>query len=561
MPRIASSAWFLLLVACGDSTAPKSPPAEPAAPKELLNSDVVHEVSIELDPSDWNTIRSEGRSINTLYSGCLDPAFEYTWVDAELRLGERNLGKVRLRKKGFFGSLSANRPSLRADVAEYSPEQRVFGSKNLVLNNSRQDPSFVHQCMAYAAFKAAGVPAPRCGFAHVRVNGEDLGSYVIVEPIKKPFLKRELGDDEGILLEGNGGADFTSERLDRFDIESGDATDASDVLAPLTAAIATSDQDLPGRLRGVLDLPAFLRFWAVESLIGHWDGYSGDLNNFYVYAPAGAGPIQFIPWGTDATYTTTHSYLPQQGRPQSVYAVGRLANRLYALQETREQYRSTLRDLLRDAWDERAMQRELDRMESLVADIDPAALEATRDFIRTRRSQLQPELEGQAPPWPYPERAPPACREAANSDIHATFDAVWKGLDAVEVSPGNSLDLLIDDKRTTYPLVFASAGIADTGKPTVQLLGQEAGGTYIVLSLQIGARPLHEGEIRFHGAETLGIVLRAPNRDSYQMIGYVGEGAITFDEVGTTAGARLRGRVDGRLLTLNPELANLMSKR
>jgi CotH kinase protein len=546
-------AW--LICSCSDSTAPAA--SDP--PPDVLSAERVYEVRIELDPADWETIRAEGRSINALYAGCVDPAFEYTWVDAQVEIGKRKLGKVRLRKKGYFGSLSANRPSLRIDVDEYETEQRVFDSKTVVLNNSLQDPSFTHQCMAYAAFAAAGLPAPHCGFARVRVNGQELGHYVLVEPIKKPFLQREFGDDRGVLLEGSGGADFTAQRLVNFELDSGNAT-ASELLAPLTAALAAPDDGLRTRLEGELDLTGFLRFWAVESLIGHWDGYSGDLNNFYVYAPPG-GPIQFIPWGTDGAYASDHPYLPKAGRPLSVYAVGRLARRLYALPETRELYRDTLRELLRTTWQEPALQREVDRIAGLISDAEPAALAAQRDFIRLRRSQLQAELDAEAPPWPFPERPEQTCREDANSELHATFDVTWRELSALAPSAKSSLDVQIDDARTPYPLLLASAGLADDGKASIQLLAQEPAGTYIVLQLYIGARPLEPGQVRLHGSETLGVVVRATDRDKFQMIGYVGEGMITFEEVGTTPGARLRGRVDGKLVTLTPELASLMSRR
>ena len=30
-----------------------------------------------------------------------------------------------------------------------------------------------------------------------------------------------------------------------------------------------------------IDIQAFSQFWVTEVLIAHWDGYSGDLNNFY----------------------------------------------------------------------------------------------------------------------------------------------------------------------------------------------------------------------------------------------------------------------------------------
>ena len=36
-------------------------------------------------------------------------------------------------------------------------------------------------------------------------------------------------------------------------------------------------------------------------LVGHWDGYAGDRNNYHFYREPD-GPFVFIPWGTDDTF-------------------------------------------------------------------------------------------------------------------------------------------------------------------------------------------------------------------------------------------------------------------
>ena len=33
----------------------------------------------------------------------------------------------------------------------------------------------------------------------------------------------------------------------------------------------------------LVDLDAFYKFWAMEGLLGFWDGYSANRNNFFVY--------------------------------------------------------------------------------------------------------------------------------------------------------------------------------------------------------------------------------------------------------------------------------------
>ena len=42
--------------------------------------------------------------------------------------------------------------------------------------------------------------------------------------------------------------------------------------------------------------------WAVEKYIGHWDGYVGNRNNFYLHSDT-AGRFSMLPWGTDQAWT------------------------------------------------------------------------------------------------------------------------------------------------------------------------------------------------------------------------------------------------------------------
>ena len=106
-----------------------------------------------------------------------------------------------MRKKGFFGSGISTRPSLKVRFDKFVKKRRFHGLDQLTLNNNVQDPSQIHQYMTYWFFAKAGVVAPRCNFARVSVNGEDLGIYSNVESIRKPFLKRVFAS-KGDLYEG-----------------------------------------------------------------------------------------------------------------------------------------------------------------------------------------------------------------------------------------------------------------------------------------------------------------------------------------------------------------------
>ena len=66
----------------------------------------------------------------------------------------------------------------------------------------------------------------------------------------------------------------------------------------------------------MLDLDQFIKIYAMEFLLKHWDGYSDNTNNTYVYndltavAAPGPGNVKFklIPWGIDQILQPQHSF-------------------------------------------------------------------------------------------------------------------------------------------------------------------------------------------------------------------------------------------------------------
>ena len=144
--------------------------------------DRVLDISIEIDPEDWNTLRHQTRTFEDLLEeietyGLSRPfANIYTWFSARVTVGGETHDDVGIRKKGFLGSQSDTKPSMKLRFDKYVDEQALGGViQRMTLNNSIQDTSKINTCLAYQVFAAAGSPAPRCNFATVSVNGKDLG--------------------------------------------------------------------------------------------------------------------------------------------------------------------------------------------------------------------------------------------------------------------------------------------------------------------------------------------------------------------------------------------------
>ena len=176
-----------------------------AAQVDLFPSDRVLDIRLEVAEEDWDTIRYQIRTIGAALGEArksAPPPRPYSYVKARAWIDGVSLGDVGIRKKGFIGSQSSTRPSLKLKLNYIDKDQSIAGLTTLTLNNNRQDRTQLSQFLGYRFFNAAGSPAPRCAYAKVTINGENLGVYSHVETPGKPLLRRGFGDGTGTLYEG-----------------------------------------------------------------------------------------------------------------------------------------------------------------------------------------------------------------------------------------------------------------------------------------------------------------------------------------------------------------------
>ena len=236
------------------SPTPLTAPAPAASPTPAPDSaayfdlDRVLDIEIEIAPEDWNTLRYQTRTFEDVMAeieeyGLSRPfANIYTWFSGTVTVDGETYSNVGVRKKGFLGSQSDTKPALKLRFDKYVDDQslgRVI--ERMTLNNSIQDASMVNTCLTYQIFAAAGPPSPRCNFATVTVNGKNLGLYVHVEEIKKPFPARHFDSAEGNLYEGTV-SDFTPDFRGTLEKKTNeDADDWSDIDAVVAALKDPSD--------------------------------------------------------------------------------------------------------------------------------------------------------------------------------------------------------------------------------------------------------------------------------------------------------------------------------
>ena len=474
------------------TAASPTPAPTPEEPEETDPSDAyfamdrVLEISIEIAEEDWDTLRHQTRTFDDLMAEIekyqLSQPFAdiYSWFSATVTIDGETHTEFGVRKKGFLGSQSDTKPSLKLRYDKYVDDQSLGGvMERMTLNNSIQDASMVNTCLSYQVFAAAGVPSPRCNFATVTVNGKELGLYIHLEELKKPFLARHFDSVEGNLYEGTV-SDFTPEYGGTFEKKTNeDEDDWTDVDAVMAALQDPSDAGLEA-LGEIVDLDQFLSFWATEVLVGHWDGYAGDRNNYHFYREP-EGKFVFLPWGADDTFHLKDDPNPFDNisnPPPSVLALTSIPNRLYNTPEWRVKYAERLKEILDTAWDEDAL---LDTVDGMAAIVQEHALpearakaaadtERVRKFILKRKGEILADITPDPPDWPaWPEPPePPDWPEPADSvytweslTVELHFETTWGSLDSPNPGEEGSITAYwVNDVEMPAGEFGAAAGLA-----------------------------------------------------------------------------------------------------
>lgn len=539
---------FCFLAAIATAGQPARAQAASLDAEKLFDPSHLVEVQIELDSEDWNRIRRQTRAFATsLGKTPAESPFDY--VEGKATIDGVRFERVAVRKKGFVGSLDTTRPSLKLKIL--GPDKPADGTLDrLTLNNNKQDRSLLSQHLTNMLFQKAGVAAPRSNHARVSVNGTSLGIYTNVESMREPMLRRVFGDASGELFEGTV-ADLFEDTLEKFEPKNR-RSDPKSLRALARLLRPQSPLDLEAVARH-LDLDAFLRFWALESITGLWDGYTNNQNNYFIYKHAKNAKLYFLPWGTDSAFTNAMPIPPYRIKTRAAHSVALLPNRLYRLEAIQTRYLEALESLLSDHWDETRLNAEIDRVVALVGDKlhesqgdFVTATQSVRKFIKSRRRVLARDLRK----WPLQltegPRRPFYFRRLGEAT--GSFSTTWN-----EASPRRplehgeaTLELVLEGQ----PVKFSKLGVSGERSkiptadgsplpPVIVFTGQRAdNGERIVLGFGTdgdrfapsGKTPILVQGIFFQGAISF-------DAQGFKMVA----GSASIEAASTTTGAPVRG--------------------
>jgi spore coat protein CotH len=272
---------------------------------DFFNDTTLQDVHLNLNANDWETLKARDDE-NTYY-----PA-DLTWSNVTVR----NVG-IRSRGKGTRNGI---KPGLRVDINRYLTNLLFLGMKAVILDNAYSDSTLIRESVTMKMFARMNVPAPREAHIRLFVNNEYVGVYIAVESLDRTFVSRVYGLQEGAtefggyLYEYEHITDYNMEYLGpdleqyapMFRPQTHETDSLVSLFQPIEAMIRTineaSDQDFAAAVGQYLDLQQFMKYLAIETFMGDFDGFVGvnAVNNFYLYRLAQNGRSQLIPWDKDA---------------------------------------------------------------------------------------------------------------------------------------------------------------------------------------------------------------------------------------------------------------------
>ena len=328
----------------------------------IFDDSRVRRIEVSLDQADWNQMWADVESKDQ--------------ARADVNVFGEELKDVGFRMRGQFSlRMSGDKKPWKIDTDAYIADQEYHNLRQLMLLNNIGDAGLLKEKLAYEMMRFAGMPASFVSFVElwidIRDDGQDpiyWGVYSMVERVDNKYIGNRFGQDAkgGNLYKAShaqrGPMDliYHGDSIEDYPVQNGqyaygkmnneEEADYSDIVALCRVVDGTQyagDAELIQALESSLNVDAFLRYLAVNTIIDNWDSYVYTGNNFYLFNDSVSGRFEWIPWdlawggGTDAPLFTRSESEMMEGAP--------LYDLVFSVEKYQDAYRAYI-DLLARYW-------------------------------------------------------------------------------------------------------------------------------------------------------------------------------------------------------------------
>jgi hypothetical protein len=130
---------------------------------------------------------------------------------------------------------------------------------------------------------------------------------------------------------------------------------------------SSSTNEFPCAIQEVFDVDLYLKTLVYEILIGHWDGYAGNKNNYYLYQRPSDGKFIFIEYDMDNTFGIDWFSIDWSMRNINNWQIGNrpLIQRLFSVPYFKDRFNMFMQEALTNVFTENLIQ-ELEAQQALI---------------------------------------------------------------------------------------------------------------------------------------------------------------------------------------------------
>ncbi len=328
-------------------------------------------------------INIDSDSLNLLLGDSLYSGHEFmAAISYQSSLGTVFYDSIGFRARGNT-SLSSQKKSFKIDFNRFVSAQKFEGLEELNLNGEHNDVSIMRSFLAQHLLRAAGLAASRTSYVKLYVNNEYKGLYINVEHLDDEFLDLRFPTEaNGNLWKCFYGADLTwwgsnpSSYQAVYELKTNkDSANYTALLNFINVLNNVPSVYFPCAIQEVLDVDLFLRNIALEILMGQWDGYAYNKNNYYLYQREGDSKMVYLSYDLDNTFGIDWFNINWALRNVYAWSPGNQARPLYtklmAVPYFKDRFTFHMLDILNTIWNVSELQLLLEEKQQLIS---PAAL-------------------------------------------------------------------------------------------------------------------------------------------------------------------------------------------
>lgn len=348
-------------------------------------------ITLEFPLAEWNKLLAN-YDLNPKNEKKVVSHFTYTFQGQTVQLDSIGLklkGNTSRRRPETYVSLPTHQTTntdwnhchFNLDFSKNRDDQRFEGVNKLGLKWCKDDPTYVREMYCYDLFERYGVwTAPKARYCRLKIHvaGDPqpayYGVYLMIESVDEDFIAKRQTNwtaSQGFMWKGGYGSDgLNANFVQTTSMGVEDVTLSAVTSTYYAYDLKTREDELPSAkteltqfitdlntktgddfknwIAQKMDIPLLLKTYAVNVVVGMWDDYWVNANNFYFYF-AGNGKAYFIPYDYDNTLGTS-SLLANSGT-QNPLVWGPPNNRplltkILAIAEYRDLYKGYISELI-----------------------------------------------------------------------------------------------------------------------------------------------------------------------------------------------------------------------